>query len=66
MSGLRDIKIGDTVTICGHPMKLVRVEGLSIVYQIIDKNGKPNSPLQSYGLRAFQMICRNYGLNFIP
>lgn len=65
MSGLRDVKIGDTISIAGHRMKLIEIQGESIVYQLYDMKGKLLPKLTTYGLTAFRIICRNYGMNLI-
>ena len=59
---MKEIRIGDTVTIAGHEMKLLRVEGDSIVYELLNTKGPKK--INSYGLRAFQVIARMYNMEF--
>ena len=60
---MKEIRIGDTVTLAGHTMKLLRVEGDSIVYELL--NAKGPRKINSYGLRAFQVIARMYNMEFV-
>lgn len=59
---MKEIRIGDTVTIAGHILKLLRVEGDRIVYELL--NAKGPRKINSYGLRAFQVIARMYNMEF--
>ena len=60
---MMEIRIGDTVTMCGHQLKLLRIENDSIVYEVLNKKG-PNK-INSYGLRDFEEIAELYDMELI-
>lgn len=60
---MKEIRIGDTVTLAGHQMKLLRIENDSIVYELQDKKAKQK--INTYGLTAFRKIARMYNMELI-
>lgn len=57
---MKEIRIGDTVTLAGHQLKILRIENDSIVYELQDKKAKQK--INTYGLTAFQKIARMYNM----
>ena len=60
---IKEIRIGDTITLAGHQMKLLRIEKDSIVYELQDKMAKQK--INTYGLTAFQRIMRMYNMELV-
>ena len=59
----KEIRIGDTVTLAGHRMKLLRIEKDCIVYELQDKKAKQK--INTYGLTAFRKIMRMYNMELV-
>lgn len=60
---MKEIRIGDTITLAGHQLKLLRIEKDSIVYELQDRKAKQR--INTYGLTAFRKIARMYNMELV-